>query len=180
MAKNKKTKVVPYRRKLNGRTDYRKRLKLLISHQPRLVIRKTNKNMVVQIVKYNADGDNVIVSVNSSQLKKHGWNHATGNLPAAYLTGILAGKLAIDKKIKNAIVDLGLQTPIKGSRLYASVKGAIDAGLEIPCGEEVFPSEERLTGKHITDFGKTSKQFKKSPEGMEKAVADVKAKILKK
>ncbi len=180
MAKNKKTKIVPFRRKLNGRTNHRKRLKLLVSHRTRLVVRKTNKNMVVQLVNYHADGDSVIISVNSSQLKKHGWNHATGNLPAAYLTGFLAGKLAIDKKIKSAIVDLGLQTPIKGSRLYASVKGAIDAGLDIPCREEVFPKEERLTGKHIADFGKISKQFKKSPEGIEKEVTDVKANILKK
>ena len=54
-----------------------------------------------------------------------------------------------EKKIKDAILDLGLQTPLKGSRLYAALKGAIDGGLTIPASEEVFPAEERITGQHL-------------------------------
>ena len=173
-------KFVPYRRKINGRTNYRKRLKLLVSGSPRLVIRKTNKNIIAQVVKYSEDGDNVIISVNSSELKKHGWTHATGNLPAAYLTGLLAGKKSLEKKTDSAIVDLGLQTPATGSRLYAVVKGAIDAGMSIPCADDAFPSEERLTGKHIADYSKVSKQFKNDASAITKSFEDVKKKILKK
>ena len=51
-----------------------------------------------------------------------------------------------------AIVDFGLQS--KADRLFALVKGAIDAGLEINCPEEAFPSEDRLSGKHIPSDGK--------------------------
>jgi len=170
MAKQKK--FIPYRRKLSGRTNYRKRLKLLVSGSPRLVVRKTNKNVVVQIVNYGEDGDKVLVTANSTELKKLGWNYATGNLPAAYLTGLLAGKKAVGKKVENAIVDLGLQTPAKGSRLYAAIKGACDAGLKVSCSDEAFPSEDRIKGKHIASYNKKAADI-------EKGFEDLKNKILK-
>lgn len=159
-------KFIPYRRKREGRTNYRKRLTLLISGTHRIVIRKTNKNMIVQVVDYDDMGDKVIVTASSNELKKQGWSHATGNLPAAYLTGVLAARKSLKKGVKVAIVDLGLQNPSKGSRLFAAVKGAIDGGLEIKCSEEAFPKEERLKGTHISET--VSKMFD-----------DVKAKIMK-
>ncbi len=159
-------KFIPYRRKREGKTNYKKRLTLLVSGTPRMVVRKTNKNMVLQIVDYDEKGDKVLVTASSAELKKHGWDHATGNLPAAYLTGILVARKSLNKKIKTAIVDLGLQTPAKGSRLFASVKGAIDGGLGVKCSEEAFPPEERIMGKHIN--GSLSKMFD-----------EVKAKIIK-
>lgn len=152
----KQRKFVMYRRKREGRTNYRKRLKLLISGSPRLVIRKTNKNILVQVVEYSDNGDKVIVTANSSELKKHGWNHATGNIPAAYLTGLLAAKKSLSKNKSDAIIDLGLQTPSKGSRIYATVKGAIDGGMNVPCSEEAFPSMERISAKHIDDYKKSA------------------------
>ncbi|MGV8150987.1 MAG: 50S ribosomal protein L18 [Candidatus Woesearchaeota archaeon] len=150
-------KFLPYRRKRNGRTNYKKRLTLLVSGSSRIVIRKTNKNMIVQIVDYSDKGDTVIVNANSSELKKLGWDHATGNLPAAYLTGMLAAKKALKKKVNSAIVDLGLQIPSKGSRLFAAVKGAIDGGLDVKASDEAFPNEERLKGSHIN--AQVSKMF---------------------
>ena len=81
------------------------------------------------------------------------------------------------KKFKKAIIDIGLQTPAHGSRLYAAVKGAIDSGMEIPCSEEVLPPEDRLKGKHIQEHAKTSKQFKNVPIDIEKAFEDSKSKI---
>lgn len=152
-----KMKFLPYRRKRNGRTNYKKRLTLLVSGSSRIVIRKTNKNMIVQIVDYSDKGDTVIVNANSSELKKLGWDHATGNLPAAYLTGMLAAKKALKKKVNSAIVDLGLQIPSKGSRLFAAVKGAIDGGLDVKASDEAFPNEERLKGSHIN--AQVSKMF---------------------
>jgi large subunit ribosomal protein L18 len=63
---------------------------------------------------------------------------------------ILANK-AKQKNIGEAILDLGLQIPHKGSKLYAALKGATDAGLSVPANEKIFPSAERLSGKHITN-----------------------------
>lgn len=171
MMKTKKLRFVPYRRKLDGRTNYRKRLKLLVSGTPRLIVRKTNKHTIVQIALYSDKGDRVIVTASSAVLKRLGWNHATGNLPAAYLTGLIAAKAALQKKVDNAIVDLGLQTPTHGSRVYAAIKGAIDAGLKIPCSEDALPSSERISGKHIADYKKSD---------IQKNFEDVKAAILKK
>ena len=169
-------RFLEYKRKRQGRTNYRKRLTLLVSGSPRLVIRKTNKNIVVQIVKYNEDGDNVVVTSTSAKLGKFGWNYAKGNMPAAYLAGLVAGKQALAKGVDNAIVDLGLQTPSKGSRLYAAVKGVLDAGVKVPCSKEALPSDERLRGLHISSYKEGN--FKTSPANLDKDFEAVKKKIL--
>jgi large subunit ribosomal protein L18 len=41
-----------------------------------------------------------------------------------------------------------------GSRIFAAVKGMLDAGVNVKADEKAFPKEERLTGKHIEDFAK--------------------------
>ncbi len=171
------TKVVPYRRKAQGRTDYKRRLKLLQSGQPRFVIRKTNKHMLVQIVVYEPDGDHVILTASSSELPALGWKFATGNMPAAYLTGMLAAKKAKENKIDRAIVDFGLQKILSKSRLYAGVKGAIDFGMDVPCSPDVLPSEDRIMGKHIASH--TAGKFKVNPSGIEAGVKDVVSKLKK-
>ena len=172
-------KVMQFRRKREGRTDYRKRLKMLISGIPRMVVRRTNKNMIVQLVEYSDNGDKVVVTANSSELKKLGWKHATGNLPAAYLTGMLAAQKSKKKSVVKAIVDLGLQPPRSGSRMYAAVKGAIDNGMNIPCSKEAFPTDERISGKHISDYGKKGGSFKTSPADIEKSFSEIKQKLAK-
>ena len=160
----KTTQIIPFRRKREGKTNYKKRLALLKSKQLRVVIRKTNKQMLLQIVEYFPDGDKVLCGLNSSLLKKQGWNYSFNSLPACYLAGLMLGKKAQAKKISGAIADLGLQTPVAGSRLYAAIKGMVDAGLKIPVSEKAFPSEERLSGKHIADHfasNKDEKQYSK-------------------
>jgi large subunit ribosomal protein L18 len=153
-------KVILYRRKREGRTNYKKRLLLLQSKRPRLIIRKTNTQIIIQIAEYYPDGDKVLCGINSSFLKKTGWNYSCKNLPACYLAGFALGKKAAAKKIKEAIVDFGLQTPVAGSKLYAAIKGVIDAGIKVPASEEVFPNEERLNGKSIAAFYESSKKDK--------------------
>jgi len=170
-------KVMQYRRKREGRTDYKKRLKMLVSGIPRLVVRRSNKNIVVQVVDYSDDGDHVITSANSSELKKLGWKHATGNLPAAYLTGMLAAQKSKKKDVTKAIVDFGLQ-PKACSRLYAAVKGAKDNGMDIPASDDIFPSEDRLSGKHIAAYAKDGK-FKVPPVDIEKSFKELKQKLSK-
>ncbi len=144
------TRTIPLRRKREDKTNYKKRIKLLIGEKPRLVIRKSLKNLLMQIVEYEQKGDKVIVSSHTRELmKKYGWKYTGGNLPSAYLTGLLIGKKALAKKCKEAIVDLGMQSPMKGTRLYAAIKGAIDAGMHIPHSVEKFPPLERIRGEHI-------------------------------
>ena len=49
------------------------------------------------------------------------------------------------------MLDIGLAASSNGNRVYAALKGMVDAGLEIPHGESVLPSEDRLMGRHIND-----------------------------
>jgi large subunit ribosomal protein L18 len=171
-------KVINFRRKREGKTDYRKRLKMLISGTPRLVVRRTNKNIIVQVVEYADAGDKVIATANSTELKKLGWKYATGNIPAAYLTGMILAYKAKKKGTTNAIVDLGLQSSKAKSRIYAAVKGAIDGGLKIPASEEMFPPADRLSGKHIAAYAKDGK-FTTSPADIDKAFDELKKKLSK-
>jgi large subunit ribosomal protein L18 len=141
-----------FKRKRIGKTNYRKRLKLLLAHKPRLVVRKSLKNIMVQIVEYNEKGDKVIISAHSSELKKYGYDGNKGNIPSAYLVGLLIGNKAKKKNIKDLILDIGLQNSVKGSRIYSVLKGCIDTGLNIPHSKDILPIEDRIKGKHIKNF----------------------------
>ncbi len=141
--------VMPYRRKREGRTNYKKRLSLLKSGKHRLVIRRSNTALTLQLVAYEPDGDRVLVTMSSKTLTKRGWSGSAKNLPAAYCTGYLFAQAAKERGVEEAIVDLGLQQHRAGTRIYAAVKGAVDGGLAIPVNERVFPAAERLAGAHL-------------------------------
>ncbi len=142
---------VKKRRRREGKTDYRKRLALLKSGMIRLVVRRTNTRLIIQFVEYQEDGDRVLLTVTSDMLKQYGWNRSYKSIPAAYLAGYMAGKKAIEKGIEEAILDIGMHYAHKGSRLFAVLKGVLDAGIYVPHGEDIFPDEDRLMGKHIGD-----------------------------
>lgn len=144
---------------MEGKTDYTKRLKLLSSKKPRLVVRKSLKYIRAQIVDFDKMGDKTLVSASSEKLKSFGWKFSNDNLPAAYLTGLMLGKNALKKGVKDAILDSGLYSSTKGNRIYAVAKGAVDAGLKLNVGEEVFPSEERIKGAHIAAYSDKSKNI---------------------
>ena len=91
---------VAFRRRREGRTDYRRRLRLLRAGMPRAVVRKSLNQTVVQVISYDEKGDRVLASAVSVELKDFGWTGRTGNVPSAYLTGLLAGRRAATKGIK--------------------------------------------------------------------------------
>ena len=153
MATGPRYKVV-FRRRRQGKTDYHARRRMISSNRYRLVVRCTNKRILVQIMQALPQGDRTVAAADSRQLVKLGWRGGLKNLPAAYLTGFLAGHLSSNNRVSSAILDIGLSKPIPGSRIVAAVKGAIDAGLEIPCAEKMFPSEKRLRGEHIAAYAK--------------------------
>lgn len=148
----KKGYALQFKRKRKRVTNYRKRLKLVLSERPRLVIRKSLKNIMAQIISYTPEGDKVLVSAHSKELKRYGWLYSRGNICAAYLTGVLLGKKLKKAKIGDAVLDIGLNPSVKGSIIYALVKGIIDVGFNLPTSQEIFPSQERILGKHIADY----------------------------
>ncbi len=145
-------KRIKPKRQRKGLTNYYKRLKLIKSELPRLVIRKTNRYIIAQIVASKIGGDQTFLTINSKELSKYNWKNSFKNTPAAYLTGFLLGIKSKKIGINKAILDIGLQKPVKYSRAFAVAKGAIDAGLEIPISEEVIPPEERIKGEHIEKY----------------------------
>ncbi len=143
---------VKFRRRREGKTNYKKRLALVKSEKPRLVIRVLNRQVIAQLVIYDPRGDKVVASASSHELKKFGWEGHPGNAPSAYLTGLLLGTRAKKKGYSEAILDIGLHTPVPGSNVYAALKGAVDGGLDVPHSEEVLPSEDRIRGSIIAEY----------------------------
>ena len=140
------------RRRKENKTDYKLRTGLLKSGIPRIVVRRTNKYFIVQAVESNEAQDKVIATITSKELLKNGWDvKSSGSLksiPAGYLTGLLFAKKIGSGKF---IIDLGMARTEAGSRVFAVVKGLIEGGLDISANEEVFPSEERLSGEHLKE-----------------------------
>ena len=149
---HKSTYKLLFKRRRNGKTNYEKRLAMLKSKKLRLVVRKTNYAVRLQVVAYKERGDETVVSATSTELANWNWNSNPKNLPSAYLAGFLIGKRAVAAGITNAILDIGLHTPMHKGRIFSAVKGAMDAGLAVPVGEEALPETNRLTGKHIEAF----------------------------
>ena len=169
---------VPFRRRREGKTDYRARRALILSKMPRIVARGSLKHMTVQVVNAKVEGDEVLASAHSKELvRDYGWKGACGNVPAAYLTGLLCGLKALQKGIKKAILDIGLRTPVKGSRVFAVLKGALDAGLEVPHSEEILPDDSRIRGEHIANYAKMLAS--ENPEEYNRRFSEYLAKKLK-
>lgn len=146
---------VQLRRRRQGKTDYQARKAQVISGKPRLVTRASIKNITAQIIIAKPKGDLVLAAANSRELiKNFGWKAPTGNIPAAYLTGYLCGLKAKAAGIEEAILDIGLVTPTKGSKAFSVLSGVLDAGLDVPHNEEKIV-KERVKGEHIAKYAKT-------------------------
>jgi len=155
MAKNSRY-CAPFRRRREGKTDYKARKAFLLSGKPRLVARNSVNNVLAQMIVAKPRGDEVLVSAQSRELtRKYGWKAPRGNLPAAYLTGLLCGLKAKARGIDEAILDIGLYPPTKGSRVFAVLKGVIDAKVDVPHSEEKLPDEKRINGEHIVKYAET-------------------------
>ncbi len=152
---DKRTYKVPFRRRKGGKTNYAKRLAFVKSNKNRLVVRRTNQRVLVELVSQGKEGDQTLVFASSKELVHFGWKGSSHNIPAGYLTGLLAGKKAVQSGQKEAVLDIGFQVAHHGGVLFAAAKGALDAGLQLSLGEKSVPKADRLSGKHIQDFAQS-------------------------
>ena len=136
------------RRIREEKTNYKKRKSMLMGKRDFVTVQISNENTQVQIHKPEMSGDKIIASAHSRYLLSKGWKGSRKNIPAAYLTGYLAGKKAKGKGAKNAILYSGTRKYTQ--RMAAALKGVIDAGLEVPADSETFPAEERIRGEHLS------------------------------
>lgn len=152
MAKDARYRVA-YRRRRQQKTDYQARRILATSENPRFVVRASNKGILAQVVIAELIGDKVLTQAASNELvSKYGWQASGKSIPAGYLLGLIAGHKAIKEGIETAYLDLGLKRPTKGSKIFAVVKGAIDAGLNVPCDSDIIPPPDRINGGDIAKY----------------------------
>ncbi|DAZ93108.1 TPA: hypothetical protein N0F65_006860 [Lagenidium giganteum] len=201
---------VKYRRRREGKTDYRARKRLITqdknkynSPKYRLVVRITNKQVICQIAYAEIDGDKILCAATSNELPRYGLSVGLKNYAAAYCTGLLVGrrllqKLGLDedyegntevdgeivkteangrtyyveevadeKRPFRCYLDVGLRTTTTGHRVFGALKGAADAGLDIPHSEKRFPGysrddksydaevhRDRIFGQHVAEHMK--------------------------
>lgn len=182
---------IDYRRKREGKTNYKKRLRYLLSGRERIVVRHGLSSTTCQLVAYSENGDMVIFTTSSQEIKKLGYRGHTGNIPCAYLTGLLHGRKMIAKKVSSAIIDLGFHPSIRANRSYACIAGILDAGIKINVSADMLPSKERLSGKDIAAYARAlkgkpeeyNKRFSRylknslNPEDLPGHFEDIKSKI---
>lgn len=130
----------------------------------RLVVRITNSKVICSIVKAYIDGDRVVSYADSTELKNYGVDFGLKNHFAAYATGFLCARRALlsngldkvyepnmevgeyavtedlegESKAYKVFLDIGLARSSKGSNVFIAMKGASDAGLQIPHSETKF------------------------------------------
>lgn len=127
-----KAKNLGFKRRREALTNYKKRLALVKSGLDRVVVRKTNKRIIGEAVRYVEKGDSVLAYADSNELKRFNWPNRP-NRPTAYLTGLLLAKKTA-QKIKNGseyILDIGLSSPVKDSIPFVFAKGCMDGGMRI-------------------------------------------------
>jgi len=95
---------VKYRRRREGKTDYRQRKRLCAQYKNkyqspkyRLVVRFTNRQVICQIVYALVDGDRVLTQALSTELHRYGLKVGLKNYAAAYCTGLLVARRMLQK-----------------------------------------------------------------------------------
>merc|ERR1711966_129389 len=167
---------VKFRRRREGRTDYRQRKRLCCqaknkyqSPKYRLVVRFTNRQVICQIVFSLIDGDRVLTSASSNELPRYGLKVGLKNYAAAYCTGLLCARRLLakvglddvyegndevdeDKRPFRALLDVGCKTTSTGCRIFGALKGAADGGLDVPHSEKRFPGYDRDSKEYDADM----------------------------
>jgi large subunit ribosomal protein L5e len=175
---------VQFKRRREGKTDYyaRKRLTLQDKNKYntpkyRLVVRKTNKNIICQIAFATIKNDRILAAAYSHELPKYGIKVGLTNYSAAYATGLLLARRVLTKlglagdytgQTKNeaigkyyvveekgerrpfyVILDIGLNRTTTGARIFAAMKGAVDGGVNVPHSDSMkqFPGYNKESGK---------------------------------
>ena len=164
-----KNQRLRYKRRRNGETDYRRRMRMLRGGSVRAVVRISNTQTICQLVDYQSGGDEILVSIDGRTLvDKFKWpiDASRKSVPASYLTGFAMGKAALAAGHDEAVLDIGLAASSSGNRAFSALKGMVDAGLEIPHGEDVLPDDNRVSGAHIDEsIAKAVESTKKAIEG---------------
>jgi len=119
---------VKWRRRREGKTDYRARHRLITqdknkygSPKYRLVVRFTNRYVICQIIYAEISGDKVLCAASSKELEKHGLTVGLKNYSASYCTGLLLARRLLQQLGLDEIYT-GVEEP-NGEAIATEVNG---------------------------------------------------------
>ncbi|MCL4365017.1 50S ribosomal protein L18 [Candidatus Marsarchaeota archaeon] len=187
---NRSTKNVKFRRRRESVTNYKKRFSLVKSGLDRIVVRRSNRRIIGQIVRYSPSGDVVLAHADSTELKAFGWPPRS-NRPTAYLTGLLLSRKPAKSGGSGYIMDIGLSSPTTNSVPFVFAKGCIDGGMpvkgSIDIDEKVYnySNASYAAGVKSKDSAMYQRQYSayikggKEPEALGRLFAETKDRIMK-
>ncbi|XP_022945687.1 60S ribosomal protein L5-like isoform X2 [Cucurbita moschata] len=186
-AKAQKTKAyfkryqVKFKRRREGKTDYRARIRLINQDKNkyntpkyRIVVRFSNKDITAQIISASIAGDLVLASAYSHELPRYGLEVGLTNYAAAYCTGLLLARrvlkqLEMDDEYEGNVEATGEDYSVEPADTRRPFRALLDVGLlKTTTGNRVFGAlKGALDGgldiphsdKRFAGFSKDSKQL---------------------
>jgi large subunit ribosomal protein L5e len=148
------------------------------SRKYRLVVRRTCSKIIAQVIYSTMTGDRVLCAAESDELRQHGLTAGLTNYSAAYCTGLLLARRLLkqvgladmyksnsdvngeyynvdddvqDKRPFKALLDVGINRTTTGARIFGTLKGACDGGINVPHKTKRFPGYIRSHTTQVED-----------------------------
>ncbi|KAJ6433473.1 hypothetical protein OIU84_017210 [Salix udensis] len=172
---------VKFKRRREGKTDYRARIRLINQDKNkyntpkyRYVVRFSNKDIVAQITSATIAGDIVLASAYAHELPRYGLEVGLTNYAAAYCTGLLLARrvlkmLEMDEEYEGNVEATGEDFSVEPADTRRPFRALLDVGLvRTTTGNRVFGAlKGALDGgldiphseKRFAGFGKDNKQL---------------------
>ncbi|PKI69792.1 hypothetical protein CRG98_009667 [Punica granatum] len=148
---------VKFKRRREGKTDYRARIRLINQDKNkyntpkyRLVVRFSNKDIVAQIVSATIAGDVVLAAAHAHELPRYGLEVGLTNYAAAYCTGLLLARrvlkmLEMDSEYEGNVEATGEDYSVEPAGERRPFRALLDVGLiRTTTGNRVFGALKTL------------------------------------
>jgi|UniRef100_A0A2N9FTN2 large subunit ribosomal protein L5e len=142
---------VKFKRRREGKTDYRARIRLINQDKNkyntpkyRFVVRFTNKDITAQIISASIAGDLVLAAAYSHELPRYGLEVGLTNYAAAYCTGLLLARrvlktLEMDDEYEGNVEATGEDFSVEPAETRRPFRALLDVGLiKTTTGNRVF------------------------------------------
>ncbi|OVA05159.1 Ribosomal protein L18/L5 [Macleaya cordata] len=142
---------VKFKRRRDGKTDYRARIRLINQDKNkyntpkyRFVVRFTNKDIIAQIISASITGDMVMAAAYAHELPRYGLEVGLTNYAAAYCTGLLLARrvlktLEMDDEYEGNVEATGEDFSVEPTESRRPFRALLDVGLlRTTTGNRIF------------------------------------------
>ncbi|CAL0333095.1 unnamed protein product [Lupinus luteus] len=142
---------VKFKRRREGKTDYRARIRLINQDKNkyntpkyRFVVRFTNKDIIAQITSASIAGDHILAAAYAHELPHYGLQVGLTNYAAAYCTGLLLARrvlktLELDEEYEGNVEASGEDFSVEPAETRRPFRALLDVGLiRTTTGNRVF------------------------------------------